>query len=135
MEIQKPEVSKEVFYKIPEKLKETFSETPSQFSLLSMFQRAEGKEQKEEESNYEELKPKKAVPGQKNPYKYDSTDEEDEIGDIPHKDDLTKKNQVTKTPDLVRSTQAVFWTEPFFFKPDDFRLQGWFTQIHLFCWF
>ncbi|ENN72821.1 hypothetical protein HUJ04_013388 [Dendroctonus ponderosae] len=125
-----PEVSKEIFYKVPESLKTVFEGSNRQFSLLSAF----GKPEKIEEANAEEL-PAKTITSlsnypSHNPFKHDSSDEENEAEDIPHKgtaepsgpkSDLQQNN--------LRSSQTVFWTEPFFFKIDDFRLQEGFDFI------
>lgn len=121
-----PEVSKEVFYKVSDTLKDTFAEKP-QFSLLSMFGKTvetSNKEHLQEEQTGIKIKQSSAL-GSQNPFKYDSSDDDDETEDIPHKD---SKNITSSTKNIelapARTNQSVFWTEPFFFKSDDFRLQG-----------
>ncbi|XP_066147811.1 probable RNA-binding protein CG14230 [Euwallacea fornicatus] len=120
-----PVVSKEIFYKVPERLKETFTQTQDQFSLLGTFGRCEEIEEKEkfDSEDSKDIKTNSNLMG-KNPFKYDSSDDEDEIEDIPHKDDLNKALECKNDPKLSNNLyQSVFWTEPFFFKNDDFRLQ------------
>ncbi|XP_066249162.1 probable RNA-binding protein CG14230 [Euwallacea similis] len=119
-----PVVSKEVFYKVPERLKETFTKTQSQFSVLGAFGKSE--QMNEEEFVLADSKDIKANPNLmgKNPFKYDSSDDEDEIDDIPHKEDLSKAPECKSDQKFPNNSfQSVFWTEPFFFKHDDFRLQ------------
>ncbi|XP_050312446.1 nucleolar protein 8 [Anthonomus grandis grandis] len=119
-----PEVSKEVFYKVPEKLKEALEEKQG-FSLLSMFGQVKEEDKKEEEPTERELKRKPLLNGQ-NPFKYDSSDDEDEdIGDVPHK----ATGKIPEPVPVKALAQSVFWTEPFFFKNDDFRLQEGFDFI------
>lgn len=114
-ETQQPEVSKEVFYKVTGNLKDSLNEK-QEFSLLSMF----GKNRTEEESLEEETVKQlnQNIVGQdSNPFKYDSSDDEDETINIPN------NKEVKETPSTERK-QARFWSESFFFKDDDYRLQG-----------
>lgn len=65
-----------------------------------------------------------------NPFKYDSSDEE-EKQDVSSKDekqqyDTTLENGVTT------NKRSSFWIESFFFKEDDYRLQGKIIQIYVF---
>ncbi|KAL1501096.1 hypothetical protein ABEB36_006484 [Hypothenemus hampei] len=115
-----PQVSKEVFYKVPEKLKETFVNEKTQFSLLSTFSSNEPFEesvQDKSENQEKEIK-KNSLINSRNPFKYDSSDEEDEVKDIPLKEDKPVADLKKQPP-----VRTLFWTEPFFFKADDFRLQ------------
>ncbi|CAG9764506.1 unnamed protein product [Ceutorhynchus assimilis] len=124
-EQQGPEVSKEVFYKVPETLKETFAEKPS-FSLLSMFGKATEENDNQNQGSTEKEIKKSRLLG--NPFKYDSSDDEDQLEDIPHKSTSTSETK-TSEPPPTRPIKSVFWTEPFFFKNDDFRLQEGFDFL------
>lgn len=139
-----PEVSKEVFYKVPESLKDAFEGNNGQFSLLSAFgkpAKVEGAVKTKMHSNllgafnnfaeeHGEEVPAKAIKktlpnyASHNPFKHDSSDEENDAEDIPHKDTAESSVPKSDSQQNKRSNQSVFWTEPFFFKMDDFRLQG-----------
>lgn len=61
---------------------------------------------------------------EKNPFRYDSSDDEDETDDIPNREDaeINKKSwEISQPKTKARST---VWSEPFFFTEDDYRLQG-----------
>lgn len=63
---------------------------------------------------------------EKNPFKYDSSDDEDETEDITHQKQVSESIQKnaeisTRKCDFRKPTS---WTDPFFFKLDDYRLQG-----------
>ncbi|XP_076268324.1 putative RNA-binding protein CG14230 isoform X2 [Rhynchophorus ferrugineus] len=124
-----PEVSKEVFYRVTNDLKETF-EDKEQFSLLGAFGRADSdreffseadKEEEEGASNGLSLNSSSMLKS-KNPFKYDSSDDEDETEDIPHKSLPGAQVQSTEAT-ANKSQKSIFWTESFFFKNDDYRLQ------------
>lgn len=78
-----------------------------------------------DETNVAENITKKAYKNDTNPFKYDSsTDEEEEDDEI-----VTESKEIvteTKKPEV---TPSRLWTESFFFKPDDYRLQGMSSDI------
>lgn len=121
---KKPEVSKDVFYKVTDNLKETLQDKQT-FSLLSTF--GDNNTDKDTNTNSTEVKlSSNNLLKTKNPFKYDSTDEEDENEDIPHKDESKIQSDQIQ-PEIFsvnKSSQSVFWTEPLFFTNDDFRFQG-----------
>jgi len=125
---QEPDVSKEVFYKLTDNLKETFEEK-QQFSLLSMFGKKEDKEETSLPDGKEKEIKRNALAKSPNPFKYDSSEDEGDAEDIPHKNEMGNISQSKPSEPTTRSTPAVFWTEPFFFKPDDYRLQEGFDFI------
>ncbi|KAM3963179.1 nucleolar protein 8 [Aphomia sociella] len=120
-EIEKVEVSKEQFYKVSETLKEAL-EQPTSFSLRSLFSKNEDVEQEtaDQESNFiplvksKERKVKNPLdPGEKNPFKYDSSESEVEEDDNKrNKDPIPEKNEI----------KAV-WKENLFFSNMDSRLK------------
>ncbi|XP_056645944.1 probable RNA-binding protein CG14230 [Diorhabda sublineata] len=123
-----PEVSKEVFYKVVDNLKQSFEEK-KEFSLLSMFGH-------HDETEHEGMETETQVPTnvnnkfqqEQNPFKYDSSDEEDQTEDIPSK--TTEINSDTKKISNEQKTRsAPSWTDPFFFKLDDYRLQEGFDFV------
>lgn len=64
---------------------------------------------------------KKRLVQEKDPFRYESSDDEDETGHIPNNENLEND----KTPKQeASSNKRNFWVEPFFFKKDDYRLQG-----------
>lgn len=56
-----------------------------------------------------------------NPFRYDSSDEEDEIKDTTQQQKNQNEGKSTKAHSENRRN---FWIEPFFFVDDDYRLQG-----------
>lgn len=56
-----------------------------------------------------------------NPFRYDSSDDEDEIKDIPPQQSIQTEGKSAKTDGVTRKN---FWAESFFFCNDDYRLQG-----------
>lgn len=118
-EDEQPLVSKDVFYKVDENLKTALHEK-QEFSLLNLF----GKEGENEENaidncqENEEKLPKKKLGNNvildKNPFHYDSSDNEIE-------EDIEKNTEKFEANDKVTPKP---WYEPFFLKNDDYRLQG-----------
>nr|CAH7727309.1 unnamed protein product [Callosobruchus chinensis] len=115
-------VSKEIAYKVTEDLKERLQENKG-FSLLNLFGKAE-ETQLVEENEYKNT----SVPvdisdevGGRNPFQYDSSDDDDQTEDIPNKEskECIRSEQVSSG-----NVRKNFWTESFFFKDDDYRLQG-----------
>ncbi|CAH0552142.1 unnamed protein product [Brassicogethes aeneus] len=122
-ESKQPEVSKEVFYKVTENLKETLHGEKPGFSLLGMFGKNEDVEENGEETAEKIIRGNNNnLGGDKNPFKYDSSDDEDQTEDIPN-----ASNQEQK--DVPDTRNVRFWSESFFFKDDDYRLQEGFDFI------
>ncbi|XP_072389078.1 probable RNA-binding protein CG14230 [Diabrotica undecimpunctata] len=124
-EKEAPEVSKEVFFKISDDLKETFEEK-KEFSLLSMFGRHEDKDEEIDDIPQEQpVSVNNKFQQEKNPFKYDSSDDEDQTEDIPSQKAVTETE--TKQFDNIRAQaglrRTTTWTDSFFFKVDDYRLQ------------
>ncbi|CAG9835348.1 unnamed protein product [Diabrotica balteata] len=124
-EKEAPEVSKEVFFKVSDDLKETFEEK-KEFSLLSMFGRHEDKDEEIDDKPQEQpVSVNNKFQQEKNPFKYDSSDDEDQTEDIPSQNAVTetetKQFDNIKTQGGLRRTTT--WTDSFFFKVDDYRLQ------------
>nr|CAI5818044.1 unnamed protein product [Callosobruchus analis] len=115
-------VSKEVFYKVTEDLKECLQEKEG-FSLLNLFGKAEGNqldEEKEYKNTSVPVDTSDEVLG-RNPFHYDSSEDDDEqTGGIPNKEseECIRSEQVSSG-----NVRKNFWTESFFFKHDDYRLQ------------
>lgn len=61
---------------------------------------------------------------EKNPFRYDSSDDEDETDDIPNMKDPQKTEKYLEISQPKSNTRSAFWFEPFFFTDDDYRLQG-----------
>ncbi|CAH1109780.1 unnamed protein product [Psylliodes chrysocephalus] len=128
-----PEVSKEVFFSVSDNLKQTFEEK-KEFSLLSMFGQYNDEEERPEEMEIVEGSTKISSKGfhkEKNPFKYDSSDDEDETEDITHQKQVSESIQKnaeisTRKCDFRKPTS---WTDPFFFKLDDYRLQEGFDFV------
>ncbi|CAG9863184.1 unnamed protein product [Phyllotreta striolata] len=120
-----PEVSKEVFFQVSDNLKQTFEEQ-KEFSLLSMF--GQQPEEKRAEEAYASKEHSKTLTNgfhkEKNPFRYDSSDDEDETRDV---QESNKNQSVPAKNEEVRKKTS--WTEPFFFKLDDFRLQEGFDFL------
>ncbi|XP_060525782.1 nucleolar protein 8 [Cylas formicarius] len=117
--IPKPEVAKEVFYKVTDNLKGVF-DNKQNFNFLSTLEESETANiDATDERRRNKIQNNSKT---ENPFKYDSSD--DDMEDIPHKSELIGTNKQIQLPPQVESTQrSVFWTEPFFFKSDDHRLQ------------
>lgn len=110
-------VSKETFYKVSDDLGKTLK-TEGGFSLLNMFGTSNDGQIEQEEYKEKELSKKKTLGFDKNPFKYDSSDSEDESG-------FTKKvkqNQIAR-PD-VKKTIGGRMTEMGIFRENLFILIG-----------
>lgn len=108
------EVSKEQFYKVETNLKEVFQEKQG-FSLSDMFG-TKLRNEKGDEGEGETIRSLPQVAGDTNPFVHDSSESEDEPASEP-------AQQAEKVGDsAARST--MLWSEPLFFKEDDYRLQG-----------
>ncbi|VEN34181.1 unnamed protein product [Callosobruchus maculatus] len=123
VEEKKPHsVSKEIFYKVTEDLKECLQEKEG-FSLLNLFGKAEDKELDEKEEYKDTSVPVDISDevGGRNPFQYDSSDD----GDDPTEDTPNKEGDYCIRSEQVSSgnVRKDFWTESFFFKDDDYRLQ------------
>ncbi|XP_018579304.1 probable RNA-binding protein CG14230 isoform X2 [Anoplophora glabripennis] len=118
-----PEVSKEVFYKVTDDLKDSLKEK-HEFSLLSMFGKADEEEQvKEEEETTKQISSgTNKFMQEKNPFRYDSSDDENETEDVPNKEDAQQNEKPLETQARTNARNT-FWSEPFFFTDDDYRLQ------------
>jgi nucleolar protein 8 len=113
VEIQQLPVSKDVFYKVNYDLKDALQAEPK-FSLLNMFGKTNNVESfKENDEQPVTLDKQDTFSMETNPFRYDSSDDEKEVVEDEYsygKLDSSKKSR--------------FWHEPFFFKTDDYRLQG-----------
>ncbi|KAJ8910786.1 hypothetical protein NQ315_015127, partial [Exocentrus adspersus] len=135
-ETEAPQPSKEVFYKVTEDLKDSFK-GKQEFSLLGVFGRANEEgifsdylcnifpdycllflniilEQPEENDS----KTITSIPSnfmeERNPFRYDSSDDEDETDNVLHKE---KTQQVEISTEVDRAKpldRNSFWSEPFF---------------------
>ncbi|KAJ8970060.1 hypothetical protein NQ317_012035, partial [Molorchus minor] len=64
---------------------------------------------------------------EQNPFRYDSSDDEDETSAIPNREQSTKSSDnLSREANISKNT---YWSEPFFFKHDDYRLQEGFDFI------
>nr|XP_022911769.1 probable RNA-binding protein CG14230 [Onthophagus taurus] len=128
------------FYEVKDDLKESLQETQP-FSLLNMFGRSDPEsnevEKKKRGRDEEECVETKSVVNNKNPFRYDSSDNESD-GDIEKNDKEEVVNEEvkddTKNDDRKRINLGPrkFWTDPFFFKNDDYRIQEGFDFIKKF---
>lgn len=61
---------------------------------------------------------------EKNPFRYDSSDESDDGDEVlPAENNKEQTEDKTETKNVSLGPQRL-WTEPFFFKDDDYRFQG-----------
>lgn len=80
----------------------------------------------EEEKTVEEAvtnKQNKTFMHEKNPFRYDSSDSDD---DVPPENSVATKEVLPSINQQQKPGSTKFWTESFFFKHDDYRLQGTF---------
>lgn len=114
-----PEVSADTFYQINEEIPFQQTENGEAFSFLKALGRDEDYPQNEEPSvvqnGVEEDMKKKRGKSSDNPFKYDSTDDED--------DEDKSNSKVTADKQETAAVRPKFWTESFFFKKDDYRFQ------------
>lgn len=110
-------VSKETFYKVSDDLGKTLK-TDGGFSLLNMFGTSNENQIEQDEYKEKELSKKKTLGFDKNPFKYDSSDSEDESG-------FTKKVKPTQMvkPDVKRANGGRM-TEMGIFRENLFILIG-----------
>ncbi|KAK4884257.1 hypothetical protein RN001_000528 [Aquatica leii] len=126
-----PEVSKDTFYKVMADLKNTFNEK-EEFSLSKLF--SNRIEQDSEKVEAEETITKAKILNNKKQqgsydrkvFKYDSSDSEEDNDKVALKETPSEVEQ-TKNPGL--QIKPRMWTETFFFKDDDYRLQEGFDFI------
>ncbi|XP_049964548.1 LOW QUALITY PROTEIN: probable RNA-binding protein CG14230 [Schistocerca serialis cubense] len=121
----KVEVSKEKFYSVTDRLKETLkskTQNDAQFSLLEMFGSTEdkvfgftGAQYSQEKYKNSELNKKKQIGWSRNPFKYDSSDSEDEY-------EVKKSTEPNQNSDETISENMKV-TSSFFFKENDARLK------------
>ncbi|CAH1163914.1 unnamed protein product [Phaedon cochleariae] len=121
-----PEVSKEVFYKVTNDLKETLEEK-KEFSLLSMFGHTEETEKEKQPPEATKILSNNFA-SEKNPFRYDSSDDEDEKEDVPDKNDMNQI-ETAETAQSSKNNRVISWTDPFFFRNDDYRLQEGFDFV------
>ncbi|XP_050681446.1 nucleolar protein 8 [Leptidea sinapis] len=116
-EIKKVEVSNEQFYEISDTLKEAITQ-PTAFSLRSLFATAADNEdapvQIVESVAIEKIKNKKVNnpldPGERNPFKYDSSESENE-------------EEKETAPPVAKTEVKAVWRENLFFSEHDTRLK------------
>lgn len=108
-------VSKETFYKVSDDLGKTLK-ADGGFSLLNMFGTSNDNQMEQDEYKEKELSKKKTLGFDKNPFKYDSSDSEDESG-------FTKKVKQTVKPDVKKTTGGRM-TEMGIFRENLFILIG-----------
>lgn len=108
-------VSKETFYKVSDDLGKTLK-TDGGFSLLNMFGTSNDNQMEQDEYKEKELSKKKTLGFDKNPFKYDSSDSEDESG-------FTKKVNKAVKPDVKKTTGGRM-TEMGIFRENLFILIG-----------
>lgn len=96
--IEEIEVSKETYYKISDNITDIFKPSTEGFSLLSMFGAGEDQDATKSSSYQEILQSTASKKNERNPFRYDSSDSEDEIADLPTKESIMtrKKNQQDK---------------------------------------
>lgn len=117
----KPEVSKNKFYQVSDALKNVFQSENKSFSLLAARRDSEDEGDVEmRETNQQEIqqKPVKKLNEAFNNFSSDSEDEEIEEVDLKQQEGENPVEKQQNAADRVR-----FWSEPFFFKEDDFRFQ------------
>lgn len=114
-------VSKETFYKVSDDLGKTLK-TDAGFSLLNMFGTSNDNQMEQDEYKEKELSKKKTLGFDKNPFKYDSSDSEDESGFTKKvKPNQTVKSAVKKTTG-GRMTEMGIFREHLFIVIGDKRL-------------
>lgn len=114
--IEEIEVSKETFYKIDDNITDIFKPTGESFSLLNMF----GSNVENKDSKL--INPYQETPqinstkknNERNPFRYDSSDSEDEIADLPTKESILSRK--------IKQDQNGIIHETLFFIDDDPRL-------------
>lgn len=117
LEVPKIEVSKDQFYNVSDTLKEAIAQ-PNTFTLRSLFGAEEEPGEEKEEDTYTPLEKKESKAknpldhSEKNPFKYDSSDSED---------DEVKKAKKEILPD-IKEIKHVTLKEQFFFSERDKRL-------------
>ncbi|XP_044739838.1 probable RNA-binding protein CG14230 [Chrysoperla carnea] len=113
------EVQQKTFYKVSSNLKDSLKENNS-FSLLNMFgdsPETHGNNEVEEETTSKDIKKKKHIGPVSNPFKYDSSDSEDET-------EVKKNSKPLTLNDTHGKKEKKINTEKFFFTADDSRLKG-----------
>lgn len=112
----KPEVSKSKFYKVSDDLKNVFQAENKSFSLLASRGDEIADDVELQEANQEEITEtqKKTVKDTNGAFNNVTSDEEI----IPQEQNKADPAKTKSASDRVR-----FWSEPFFFKEDDFRFQ------------
>nr|XP_023016881.1 nucleolar protein 8 [Leptinotarsa decemlineata] len=112
-EKEAPEVSKEIFYKVPDNFKETL-QTNNEFSFMSMFGKPQEIEEQEEEQGKEQPVKTKKLPNnelvkEKNPFRYDSSDDEDEKEDISTPNDTNQQDITSANHQTVDTRRNFMW--------------------------
>ncbi|KAK5648978.1 hypothetical protein RI129_003870 [Pyrocoelia pectoralis] len=119
-----PEVSKETFYTVESDLKQTLYGSEG-FSFSKLFGDRVNEIEEETIEEHSQQRPagiRKQSAHEANPFKYDSSeDEEDKEQKLVSEPVVEKVEKVQVKPRL--------WTETFFFKEDDYRLQEGFDFI------
>ncbi|KAG5897302.1 hypothetical protein JTB14_011465 [Gonioctena quinquepunctata] len=122
-----PEVSKEVFYKVTDNLKESLQEK-QEFSLLGMFGKTQENEEGDQPETVTKIIPNNLVK-EKNPFRYDSSDDDDETENIPFQHEVQQESNASRSLQQSDSKRNSVWNDPFFFRVDDYRLQEGFDFI------
>ncbi|KAI4466963.1 nucleolar protein 8 [Holotrichia oblita] len=128
-EAEKPVVSKETFYEVEENLKQALEEDKS-FSLLTLF--GTNKETVNNETTDAIVDDNETVQKNlfeikdKNPFKYDSSDENSD--NEAHSKAVEEEKESNLTGDRNNGQKislgpSRLWRDPFFFKEDDYRFQ------------
>lgn len=129
-------VSKDQFYKVSSNLTSSLQRDAGDFSLLTMFGRADAQPVEQSTKAYKETllatKAQKSIADMTNPFSYESDGEEVEI------DGGVVKAVPTTTPkvDAKNGKKNAVWHESFFiFSRDDARLIGLFNNYSCFLFF
>ncbi|XP_067001226.2 probable RNA-binding protein CG14230 [Anabrus simplex] len=106
-----PKVSKTKYYEVSDTLKDSLKKSSEGFSLLEMFGSNDSREKEEEyqDGMQKDIKTRKQIGWSINPFKYDSSESEDEQEPAP--------------VDKSVNEQREAWHESFFFTPNDSRLK------------
>lgn len=138
------EVSKDQFYKVNKNLTTTlFQESSGQFSLLSMFGTATNESSQNglksvyRENLISQNSTQKTIEDMTNPFKYDTSDDEQEVPAKKSKQEKTvavvKPNESQGNGKVLSKNGTSVWHETFFIlSTEDERLKGKFLFINYF---
>lgn len=114
IEEEKPEVSKTKFYKVSDNLKDVFNSENKSFSLLGAINDVNNEDESHEiEEQPEQIKTK-------NVKVYNQAFNNTAIDG---KEEQTEEANIQESSKEAASERVKFWSEPFFFKEDDYRFQ------------